>query len=42
MLSAEPVSSGLCLITINTWGINSDQEDGAVEVAFVKSGDGVD
>ena len=32
MLSAEPVSSGLCLITINTWGINLDQEDGAVEV----------
>ena len=32
MLSAEPVSSGLCLITINTWGINLDQEDGVVEV----------
>ena len=33
MLSAKPVSAGLCLITINTWGINLDQEDGAVEVA---------
>ena len=32
MLSAEPVSAGLCLITINTWEINLDQEDGVVEV----------
>ena len=37
MLSAEPVSSGLCLITINTWGINLDQEDGAVEIDYVKN-----
>jgi len=32
MLSAEPVSAGLCLITINAWEINLDQEDGVVEV----------
>ena len=32
MLSAEPVSAGLCLITINAWKIYLDQE-GAVEVA---------
>jgi len=37
MLSAEPVSSGLCLITINTWGINLDQEDGVVEIDYVKN-----
>ena len=36
MLSAEPVSAGLCLITINAWEIDLDQEDGAVEVVFVK------
>ena len=27
MLSAEPVSAGLCLITINAWEINLDPED---------------
>ena len=26
MLSAEPVSVGLCLITINAWEINLDQD----------------
>ena len=38
MLSAEPVSAGLCLITINAWEIDLNQEDGAVKVdhLFVK------
>ena len=37
MLSAEPVSVGLCLITINAWEINLDQEDGVVEIDYVKN-----
>jgi len=32
MLSAEPVSAGLCLITINAWEINLDPEDDVFEV----------
>ena len=32
MLSAEPVSAGLCLITINAWEIDLDQEDDVCEV----------
>ena len=32
MLSAEPVSAGLCLITINAWEIYLDQEDDVFEV----------
>ena len=32
MLSAEPVSAGLCLITINVWEIDLDQEDDVFEV----------
>ena len=38
MLSAESVSAGLCLITINAQGIDLDQEDDVFEVVhlFVK------
>ena len=32
MLSAKPVSAGLCLITINAWEINLDPEDDIFEV----------
>ena len=32
MLSAEPGSAGLCLITINAWEIDLDQEDDVFEV----------
>ena len=34
MLSAEPVSAGLCLITINEWEIDLDQEDDVFEVVL--------
>ena len=32
MLLAEPVSAGLCLITINAWEINLEQEEDVFEV----------
>ena len=32
MLSAEPGSAGLCLITINAWEIDLDQEVDVFEV----------
>ncbi len=43
MLSAEPVSAGLSLITINAWEINLDPEDVVFEVfpPLCKSGEGV-
>ena len=34
MLSAEPVSAGLCLITINAWEIDLDKEDDVFEVVL--------